>query len=133
MIATVVDTHTLIWYLSRDPRLSQSAVSFLKENIDAGNQLAVSTISVIEIIYLSEKGRLAPDWPSRVFGLLQEAGTPFLEIPVDLAIAQSAAAPGGSGIADMPDRIIAATALRLHVPLVTRDRSITNSSVNTRW
>lgn len=133
MIAAVVDTHALIWFLSRDSRLSGSAVSFLKESIAEGNQLAVSTISVIEIVYLAEKGRLAPDWPGRVFGLLQEAGTPFLEIPVDLAIARSVAALGGSGIADMPDRIIAATALRLDVPLVTRDRSITNSSVNTRW
>jgi PIN domain nuclease of toxin-antitoxin system len=34
---------------------------------------------------------------------------------------------------DLPDRIIAATALRLNLPLVTRDRKIQASQVNSIW
>ena len=33
----------------------------------------------------------------------------------------------------MPDRIIAATALHLGLPLISRDRKIQLSSVNTIW
>jgi PIN domain nuclease of toxin-antitoxin system len=33
----------------------------------------------------------------------------------------------------MPDRIIAATALHLSVPLITRDRKIHASSIETIW
>ncbi len=36
-------------------------------------------------------------------------------------------------VPDLPDRIIAATALYLGVPLITRDRKIALSSVDTVW
>jgi predicted nucleic acid-binding protein len=36
-------------------------------------------------------------------------------------------------VSDLPDRIIAATALRLGVPLVTRDKKIALSIVETVW
>jgi predicted nucleic acid-binding protein len=36
-------------------------------------------------------------------------------------------------VPDLPDRIIAATALHLGVPLVTRDRQITASGIATIW
>jgi predicted nucleic acid-binding protein len=36
-------------------------------------------------------------------------------------------------VPDMPDRIIAATAVHLGVPLISRDRKIQASSVQTIW
>ena len=36
-------------------------------------------------------------------------------------------------IPEMPDRIIAATALYMDVPLITRDRRIRSSDVETLW
>lgn len=36
-------------------------------------------------------------------------------------------------INDMPDRIIAATALRLNLPLVTRDRKIQAAQIQCIW
>jgi len=36
-------------------------------------------------------------------------------------------------VPDMPDRIIAATALHLGLPLMTRDRSIQRAGVRTIW
>ena len=36
-------------------------------------------------------------------------------------------------IPDMPDRIVAATALRLGVPIISRDRRIQASKLNTIW
>lgn len=57
----------------------------------------------------------------------------FVEVPLDGDIAKSLLSLADSGIADMPDRIIAATAMHLNTPLVTRDRAITTSTVNTLW
>ncbi len=133
MIAAVVDTHTLIWYLSGDRRLSSLAKQFLSQVAEEGNQIAVSTISLIEVIYLAEKGRLVADWTTRILSLFNEADTPFVEAAVDHEIAKSLASLAGSGITDMPDRIIAATSTHFGVPLITRDRAIANSAINTLW
>lgn len=133
MIAVVVDTHTLIWYLSGDRRLSDLAKQFLTNIAEAGDQAAVSTISIVEISYLSEKGRLSPEWPTTVIKLFDEADALFVECPINLEVAKSLMSLADSGIADMPDRIIAATARLLNVPLLTRDRAITNSPVATLW
>lgn len=133
MIAAVVDTHALIWYLSGDQRLSESARQFLSAIGGEGNQVVVSSISLVEIAYLTEKGRLTAEWPGTVFRLFDNADTIFVEAPVDLEIARSLASLAKSGIADMPDRIIAATSTFFSVPLITKDRIITNSSVETLW
>lgn len=133
MIAAAVDTHTLIWYLSGDRRLSDTAKQFLSEIAEEGNQAVVSTITLVEIAYLAEKGRLTVEWPATVFGLFNKTDTLFVEAPVNLEIAESLASLTDSGIADMPDRIIAATSKYFEVPLITRDRAITNSSVKTLW
>lgn len=133
MIAAVVDTHALIWYLAGDKRLPDSAMQFLGQIVNGGDQIAISTISLIEIIYLAEKGRLAADWPQRVLTLFDEPGTPFVRTSVDLETAKSVASLANAGIADMPDRIIAATSTHLGVPLVTRDRAIVASPVKTVW
>jgi PIN domain nuclease of toxin-antitoxin system len=133
MIAAVADTHSLIWYLAGDKRLSDAAVQFLGQIINDGEQIAVSTISLIEIIYLAEKGRIAVDWLQRVLTLFDGPGTPFVRASVDLETAKSVAALANSGIADMPDRIIAATSTHLGVPLVTRDHAIAASTVKTVW
>lgn len=73
MITAVADTPTLIWYLSGDRRLSDFAKQYFDHIAKDGNQIAISTISIIEIFYLAEKGRLFSDWPERVLGLFDEA------------------------------------------------------------
>jgi PIN domain nuclease of toxin-antitoxin system len=57
MIAGVADTHTVLWYLLKDARLSDRAHEFIDEAAAAGNDIAVSAISLAEIVYLIEKNR----------------------------------------------------------------------------
>ena len=57
----------------------------------------------------------------------------MVAIPVDAAIAQTLALVNRESIPDMPDRIIAATALHLGVPLISRDGKIRASSIKTIW
>ena len=58
MIAGVADTHTALWYLFNDPRLSISAGDFIDQAAESGSQIVVSSISLAEIVYLIEKKRL---------------------------------------------------------------------------
>ena len=58
MIAAVADTHSALWYLFNDGRLSGAAGEFMDSAAMAGRQIIVSSISLAEIIYLIEKSRL---------------------------------------------------------------------------
>jgi PIN domain nuclease of toxin-antitoxin system len=58
MIVAIADTHSAIWYLFNDSRLSQGARDAFDAASANGNQVGVSTISLAEIVYLAEKGRI---------------------------------------------------------------------------
>ncbi|MEG3903707.1 hypothetical protein QUB19_16115 [Microcoleus sp. B4-C5] len=57
----------------------------------------------------------------------------LVEIPFDRNIALTLRQVDRSQIPDLPDRIIAATALYVNVPVISRDRRIQLSSIDTIW
>jgi PIN domain nuclease of toxin-antitoxin system len=65
--------------------------------------------------------------------MLQNPTAPLVEIPVTSGIIQHMVAIPREQLADMPDRIIAATALFLRVPLISRDRKIVVDGIPTLW
>ena len=58
MIAGVADTHTALWYLLKNPRFSTTARRFMDDAAGVGHDIALSPISLAEVVYLVEKGRL---------------------------------------------------------------------------
>jgi hypothetical protein len=58
MIAGVADTHTALWHLFDDKRLSAAAEAFINEAATGRRKIAISTISLAEVVYLIEKNRL---------------------------------------------------------------------------
>ena len=133
MTGVIADTHALIWYLLDSPRLSAPALAQFEMCQTAGSKVGVSSISIVGIIYLIEKGRIPPTTlPLLEEGLLERPA--LLEIiPVTNLIALTVQHVPRQQILDLPDRIIAATALHLDVPLITRDRKIRLSRVATVW
>lgn len=133
MSAIVADTHAVLWSLFDPIRLSRAAQAAIDGATQAGSPIYVATISVVEVIYLVEKGRL----PLVVLTtLMQELSDPqgnLVPVSLDLAIAHSLEAIPRDAVPDMPDRIIAATALYLGLPLVTRDAKIRSANVTTIW
>ena len=55
MIIAIADTHTVIWYLFNDPRLSDTARQTIETAAADGNQIGIGSITLAEIVYLTEK------------------------------------------------------------------------------
>lgn len=133
MMIALADTHALIWYLNADERLSPRAKQTIDAAAIAGNTIGFSAITLIEILYLEEKQRLAPMIFQSFITRVITGKTTFLEVPLDYRIAEAMPRVDRAQIPDMPDRIIAATALALNVPLITCDGRIRQSNVPTIW
>jgi PIN domain nuclease of toxin-antitoxin system len=133
MMVGVADTHTVIWYIFSDARLSSKAKAFMETRTAGGGQIGVSSITLIEMVYLIEKGRIPVESFTRLAAAMGESGSMFTEIPLDLRIARALSRIDVAKVPDMPDRIIAAAALYLGVPLVSRDARIQASNVSTIW
>ena len=58
MPGVVADTHTIVWYLSRDSRLSLAAHAALTVATTGGGLIHIPSICLVELTYLAEKGRL---------------------------------------------------------------------------
>ncbi len=132
MVLALSDTHALLWYAFNDARLSDAAGRLMDDAEASGDQVGISAISLVEIVYLIEKRRIPAESLDRVRSLFDQGGM-LREVVVDRGVATSLARVPRSEVPDMPDRIIAATALHLGVPLISRDGKIRASSVRTIW
>jgi len=133
MLRVIADTHALIWYLYGDMRLSLAARKLMDAAVADADQIGFSSISFVEVVYLAEKGRIRSETFARLLAAVAREDATFVELPVDRFIAQALSQIERGQIPDMPDRIIAATALHLGLPLISRDGKIRISDVETVW
>ncbi len=133
MIAAVADTHTALWYLFNDARLSKVAGDFIDNSAAAGTQIAISSISLAEIVYLVEKNRLPTIAYADLKAALADTDHVFKEAPFTVEIVDAMMQLPRAEVPDMPDRIVAATALYFGVPVISRDGKIRASKVRTIW
>ena len=130
----VTDTHALIWYLYAMPGLSANAKNYMDNAAASGGYTFVPTISFVEIIYLAEKGRLGANVLPRINAAIQMPNSVLKPIELSHQITTTLSQIPRQTVPEMPDRIIAATALHLNLPLVTKDRKIqTLQNINTIW
>ncbi|MDQ2808796.1 MAG: type II toxin-antitoxin system VapC family toxin [Chloroflexota bacterium] len=133
MPSFVTDTHALIWYLTDDSQLGLQAQQAFKACDRGEGSMYVPTICLVEIVYLQEKGRIASDLSAQFSSALQSGTTGLALTDLTADIADTLRRVPRAEVPDMPDRIIAATALHLGVPLISRDRRIRLSAVATVW
>lgn len=133
MTDAVTDTHALIWYLTDSPRLGDAAQDVFQQCDSGEVTIFIPTISLVEIVYLQERNRISKTLTEQLSTELN-AGTSGLSV-VDLtqSVVNTLAQIPKESVPDMPDRIIAATALSLGVPLMSRDRRMPFAGVELIW
>ncbi|MBM3238802.1 type II toxin-antitoxin system VapC family toxin [Candidatus Poribacteria bacterium] len=106
-IKYILDTHTLVWYLEGNPKLSTQARTIMDEKT---NELVLPIIALAEATFLIEKGRTTI--PSIAQFLNAVDSNPQIEVyPLDRAVFNHTFL--ATVIPEMHDRQIVATAILL--------------------
>jgi PIN domain nuclease of toxin-antitoxin system len=128
-VRCLLDTHTLIWWMTNDPHLSKSAHSFIEEG---DNTSLVSAVSAWEIATKVRLGRLpaaAGLIQDFVAGLARER-MEILPVNADHGI-RAGLLPGPHQ--DPFDRMLIAQALAENVPIVSNDKGLDGYGVKRLW
>jgi PIN domain nuclease of toxin-antitoxin system len=133
MIAGVADTHTALWHLFGDAKLSRVAEDFIQGAAVRGQKIAVSAISLAELVYLVEKNRLPHSAYEGLRSAMRKPAHVFMEAAVTAEVVESMQQVSRKDVPDMPDRIIAATAVCFGVPVLSRDGRIRAANLRTVW
>jgi PIN domain nuclease of toxin-antitoxin system len=132
-MSVVLDTHAAVWYLLDTRSLSETVFSLIDDAAASGESTYISAVSLVEVVYLLERGRIAADAFERFIRELGQDSPAFKVAPLDYNVASALRSIPRDAVPDMPDRIIAATALHLGLPLVTRDRRLRAAGIETIW
>jgi PIN domain nuclease of toxin-antitoxin system len=132
-MSLVLDTHTILWYLENSRELSSAARTAIEDAIRDARDVFVSAISLVETVYLVERKRISAAALQRLRAALADQNSGLFVAAVDADVADALENIARNVVPDMPDRIIAATALRLGFPLVTCDRRIQSAGIQTIW
>lgn len=129
----VIDTNIVIWYFADPPRLSSDAMQAL-DAAEINGVIYVSTMTLIELVYLTEKSKIDPSVLPLLQTALNDPTTAFRCYDIHQEVADAVSQIVRTVVPELPDRVIAATALYLNVPLVTADRKIQAAqNIQTIW
>jgi PIN domain nuclease of toxin-antitoxin system len=129
----VIDTNVVIWYFGDYSRLSPDAEKTIDDVVESGT-VFVSSITIVELTYLLEKNRIPVEVMDKLREALDDESTSFRLAELNRLVAEDIQRIDRSIVGDMPDRIIAATALHLDLPLLTSDGNIHKlTNVETIW
>ena len=127
----VTDTHSLIWYMIDDPRLSVKARKVFEE-VDIGkNYMFIPCIIFFELLYLVKKKKLTVDFEN--FIRMVSSSRNYKVEPLCLPIIEKSKIIPREKVKDPWDRLIAATSMHLSFPLVTRDESLRKIGLKVVW
>src|SRR5262245_37871494 len=125
----VTDTHSLIWHLSQPRKLSAEIRQVFQKADQGQAQILAPSIVLIEMIFIGDRQRIPASLVNRLFKIDEAADAAYQIIPLSKAVAVTARDFGPAVIPELADRIIAATARYLDLPLLTSDTSIIESGM----
>ncbi len=129
--APLLDTHAWVWWLRRDPRLSDASIEQL-DAFEYDDRPRLADISLWEVAMLVQSKRLQLDAPLRDWLEIASHPRTVRVVPISAAIASETTALSRT-LRDPADRLIVATSRILGSPLLTYDRVILRSRLAERW
>jgi predicted nucleic acid-binding protein len=126
----LADTVAIIRHLDRHPALGRKARQILVAADQGQHRIHLSAISLMETLYIAEAKRIPISFADVVQRITSSSN--YLIHPVDVSILLVAAQI--DDIREMHDRVIAATAKHLNVPILTSDEILSRSRhITTIW
>ena len=128
----LLDTHVVVWLALEPERISKGAQAVIDEARGKGTGLAISAMTLVEIVTLFGKRRF--NLAVSLESFLAELERRFVVLPINArTCARMLSLPAGYP-KDPADRVIGATALVEGMGLVTADREIRRAKVvRTIW
>ena len=124
----LLDTHTFLWAITKDTRLSQKA----SEIFTSTNELCLSIVSIWEILIKVQTGRLNLPQPAGAYLLRQLADNRIETLPVSLNhLLAFERLPLHHR--DPFDRMLIAQSVEEGWPIVTADRDFKKYPVRVIW
>jgi PIN domain nuclease of toxin-antitoxin system len=128
----LLDTHVVIWLADDETRISKKAEAAIVEARRAGDGLAISGVTLLELAMLSSKGRI--ELKISLESFMSNVESRFIVLPINGRICVQAFDLPPNYPKDPVDRIIGATGMVEGLSLVTADRAIRNSrALPTIW
>jgi len=128
-LRVLLDTHTLIWWMTTDPHLSRPARALIEEK---DNVSLVSAVSAWEIATKVRLGRLpaAADLVQDFVADLARERIEVLAVTADHGI-RAGSLPGPHQ--DPFDRMLIAQAIAENIPIVSNDRALDGYGARRLW
>jgi PIN domain nuclease of toxin-antitoxin system len=128
----LVDTHVVVWLAFDQGQLSKNARAAINGARQSGEGLAISDITLLELMMLTSKGRIRLDISLESF--LREVEARFIVLAISGRACVRALGLPAAYPKDPADRIIGATALVEGLSLLTANREIRRSrALHTIW
>lgn len=118
----LADTVAIIRHFAMAGKIGKAAKLILRDADHGKNTILISIISVVEILYLSERNKISLEFEEMKHWLLHLDNYKILDL--DLDIVETAKTVQGL---ELHDRLIVSTALSLNIPILTSDQIIKDS------
>jgi len=126
----VTDTHALLWWFIDSPKLSSRVSDIFKKCEKGESVIFIPSIVIAEALSIFEKKRVPFDF-KKLFKKIYESEN-FVIVALDYFILQKMV--DLEDVFELHDKIIAATAKYLNLPIITKDKTLQNAaSIKTVW